>query len=46
VDEYHVVNRAVHRSEQRVDLLSEAEESGLRKRRAVLKDAIAKMLSP
>ncbi len=39
-DEYHIVNRAVHRAETRVDLLSEAEEEALRRPRAQLKDHI------
>jgi hypothetical protein len=43
-DEYHSVNRAVHRAETRVDLLSEEAEEHLRKTRARLKDAIARAL--
>lgn len=39
-EEYHTVNRAVHRAETRVDLMSEEEEEGLRRRRAHLKDHI------
>jgi uncharacterized protein len=39
-EEYHSVNRAVHRAETRVDLLSDAEEEALRKQRAHLKDHI------
>jgi uncharacterized protein YdcH (DUF465 family) len=44
-DDYHQVNRAVHRAETRVDLLSEDEEERLRKDRARLKDLIARALS-
>lgn len=43
-DSYHQVNRAVHRAETRVDLLSEDEEHRLRKERAHLKDEIARLL--
>lgn len=43
-DEYHEVNRAVHRAETRVDLLSEEAEEHLRRTRARLKDAIARAL--
>jgi hypothetical protein len=44
-EDYHAVNRAVHRAETRVDLLSDAEEERLRKDRARLKDMIARALS-
>jgi uncharacterized protein len=39
-DEYHTVNRAVHRAETRVDLITEDEEEALRRHRAHLKDHI------
>ncbi len=40
VDDYHTVNRAVHRSEIRVDLLTNEHEERLRRERAHLKDEI------
>lgn len=43
--DYHDVNRAVHRAETRVDLLTEEEEEHLRKRRSHLKDQIARALA-
>ncbi len=43
--EYDAVNRAVHRAETRVDLMSHDEEQRLRRDRARLKDEIAKMLA-
>ncbi|GGE27837.1 hypothetical protein SAMN05421774_11622 [Gemmobacter megaterium] len=43
--EYDQVNRAVHRAEIRVDLMSEADEQELRRQRAALKDQIARMLA-
>lgn len=39
-DEYHEVNRAVHRAEARIDTLAPETETELRKRRGVLKDAL------
>ncbi len=42
--EYDQVNGKVHRSEVRVDLLTEAEEEVLRKTRSHLKDQIATAL--
>jgi len=45
VDEYHVVNRSVHRAETGVEPTDETHETNLRKRRMTLKDEIAKMLS-
>ena len=42
--EYDVVNDKVHRSESRLDLLTEAEEETLRKVRSRLKDQIAAAL--
>lgn len=44
-DSYHEVNRALHRSETRVDTLSEDEESRLRRQRMGLKDQIAARLA-
>jgi hypothetical protein len=44
IEEYRDVNRAVHRAETRVDLLSEEEEEHLRRRRVRVKDAIARRL--
>lgn len=45
VDEYHAVNRAVHRAETRVDVLSSDHETELRQTRMRLKDDIWRMLS-
>ena len=42
--EYDVVNDKVHRSESRLDLLTESEEETLRKVRSRLKDQIAAAL--
>ena len=39
-DEYHEVNRAVHRSETNVEPMDEMAEVALRKQRALLKDQI------
>lgn len=39
-DEYHEVNRAVHRAESNVEPLEELAEVSLRKKRAQLKDEI------
>ncbi|MFN3936946.1 MAG: YdcH family protein [Gemmobacter sp.] len=44
-DEYHEVNRAVHRAESRVEVVTEDHETDLRRRRMRLKDEIARMLS-
>lgn len=43
-DEYHDVNRAIHRAESRVDVVTEEHESALRRQRLALKDQIATML--
>lgn len=43
-DEYHEVNRAVHRAETLVEPMEDLAEQQLRKRRMVLKDQIAGML--
>ena len=44
MDEYHEVNRAVHRAETDVEPVSDAEMQRLRKQRMVLKDEIARLL--
>ncbi len=45
VDEYHEVNRAVHRAESRVDAIDQTAEDDLRKQRLVLKDEIWSLIS-
>lgn len=40
VNEYHAINRQVHRAEALVEPMSNAAESELRKTRALLKDQI------
>ncbi|WP_424944209.1 YdcH family protein [Aliiroseovarius crassostreae] len=44
-DEYHEVNRAVHRAETNVEPTDQFNEEDLRKKRAALKDEIYRMLS-
>jgi uncharacterized protein YdcH (DUF465 family) len=44
-DEYHAVNREIHRLETRVESTSEEYEAELRKKRMRLKDEIAALLS-
>ncbi len=44
-DEYHEVNRAVHRAETRVEPMDDAAEEDLRRQRLRLKDQISAMLS-
>lgn len=44
-DEYHEVNRAVHRAETNVEPMETLAETDLRKRRGVLKDEIWGILS-
>lgn len=44
-DEYHMVNREIHRIETRVEAATDERTTDLRKRRMVLKDEIASMLS-
>ena len=44
-DEYHVVNREIHRIETRVEPATDERTTDLRKKRMVLKDEIASMLS-
>lgn len=43
-DEYHNVNRAIHRAETKVEPVADSTETELRKQRMVLKDQIAAML--
>ncbi|MGC9368268.1 MAG: YdcH family protein [Paracoccaceae bacterium] len=45
VEEYHEVNRAVHRAETNVEPTDELHEGELRKQRLALKDEIARMLA-
>ena len=45
VEEYHEVNRAVHRAESRVDIVDSTTEAGLRSKRMHLKDEIARILA-
>lgn len=44
-EEYHEVNRAVHRAETNVEPMDQFAEEDLRKKRAALKDEIYSMLS-
>ncbi|MDJ0821865.1 MAG: DUF465 domain-containing protein [Paracoccaceae bacterium] len=44
-DEYHVLNRQVHRAETNVEPMETLAETELRKRRAALKDEIWSMLN-
>ncbi|WP_421701186.1 YdcH family protein [Aliiroseovarius sp.] len=44
-DEYHEVNRAVHRAETNVEPTDQFHEEDMRKQRARLKDEIYRMLS-
>lgn len=44
VDEYHAVNRTIHRAETRVEAIAEETEAQLRKQRMTLKDDIARLL--
>jgi len=43
-DDYHDVNKAIHRAETNVEPVTEEHETALRKQRMALKDEIAKML--
>ncbi len=45
MDEYHEINRAVHRAETNVEPMEDLAETELRKKRAYLKDEIWGMLS-
>jgi len=44
-DEYHEVNRAIHRAETNVEPVADQAETNMRKRRMVLKDEIAGILA-
>ncbi|MBE1283018.1 MAG: DUF465 domain-containing protein [Rhodobacteraceae bacterium] len=44
-EEYHEVNRAIHRAETNVEPISETAETDMRKQRAALKDEIWGILS-
>ena len=44
-DEYHEINRAVHRAETNVEPMDTLAETDLRKKRAALKDEIWAILS-
>lgn len=44
-DEYHEINRAIHRAETLVEPVSDVYETDLRRKRLALKDEIARMLS-
>lgn len=43
-EEYHAVNRAVHRAETNVEPIEQLAEVALRKKRAALKDEIGRIL--
>ncbi|WP_294621669.1 DUF465 domain-containing protein [uncultured Roseovarius sp.] len=43
-DEYHEVNRAVHRAETNVEPVGQFAEEDMRKKRAALKDELYQML--
>lgn len=45
MEDYHEVNRAVHRAETNVEPTDDLNEQALRKKRMALKDEIARMLS-
>ena len=44
-EEYHVVNRSIHRAETRVEPMDDLEMDRLRKQRMVLKDQLYSMLA-
>lgn len=44
-DDYHAVNRAIHRAETGVEPVAEHTETDMRKRRMALKDEIAALLA-
>ncbi len=44
-EDYHEINRAVHRAETNIEPIEELAEMDLRKRRAALKDEIYRYLS-
>lgn len=43
-DEYHEVNRTIHRMEERIEPVTEDVEQGMRKKRLALKDEILALL--
>lgn len=45
MEEYHEVNRAVHRAETNVEPMEQLAETTLRKKRGALKDELARMLN-
>jgi uncharacterized protein YdcH (DUF465 family) len=45
LEEYHEVNGAVHRAETKIAPMEQLAETALRKKRGVLKDDLARMLS-
>jgi uncharacterized protein YdcH (DUF465 family) len=45
MEEYHEVNRDVHRAETLVEPMSDEAEGALRKKRAALKDELYRMLT-
>lgn len=44
-EEYHELNRAIHRAEALVEPISETHEVELRRKRMMLKDEIARIIS-
>lgn len=44
-EEYHEINRAVHRAETNVEPVSPVAETDMRKKRAALKDELYRMLT-
>ena len=44
VEDYHEVNRAVHRAETQIEPVGEAHEAELRRKRMQLKDEISRVL--
>ena len=44
IDEYHTVNKVIHRAETNVEPVAPEHEAELRKQRMTLKDEIAKLL--
>ena len=45
MDDYHEINRAVHRAETRTEVISDEAEAELRRRRVHLKDQISQALA-
>ncbi|MCR9151138.1 MAG: YdcH family protein [Rhodobacteraceae bacterium] len=45
MDEYHEINREVHRAETNVEPVDQMAETEMRKKRMALKDEIARMLA-